>query len=184
MYLCAPIFLQMAESQFIIRLNGLPVGSHLYEFEVKDEFFESREYSEIEGGNFEVKLELVKQNNLMQLNFTIAGTANVSCDRCTKSYPIEVDAYEEMFLKFGDPDEEHPENVLVLPHGANELDISQPLYEFITLALPQRKVPCEDDESFECDEATLKKLNEISTDLPEQNPGETIWDKLKNINNN
>ena len=174
----------MAESQFIIRLNGLPVGNHLYEFEVNNTFFESREYAEITGGKFEVKLELIKQNHLIQLIFTIEGTAQVGCDRCTKPYDIEVDAREEMFLKFGDPDEEHPENVLVLPHGANELDISQPLYEFISLALPYRRVPCEEDESFECDEATLKKLNEVSTDEPEQKPGDSIWDKLKDINNN
>ena len=176
----------MAESQFIIRLNGLPVGSHQYEFKVTDTFFETREYSEIQGGKFDVKLELLKQNNLIQLNFTIEGTAHVACDRCTKPYDVEVFAQEEMFLKFGNPDEEHPENVMVLPHGANELDISQPLYEFIVLALPYRKVPCEEDETFECDEETLKKLNEIATDKPEQNPGESIWDKLKglDINNN
>ncbi|MGZ3864920.1 MAG: YceD family protein [Bacteroidia bacterium] len=174
----------MAESQFIIRLSGLPVGSHLYEFEVDNTFFESREYSEVEGGKFDVKLELIKQNHLITLIFNIEGTANVACDRCTKPYDVEVNAREEMFLKFGDPDEEHPENVLVLPNGANELDISQPLYEFISLALPYRNVPCEEDETFECDEETLKKLNEVSTDEPEQNPGESIWEKLKNINNN
>lgn len=174
----------MAQSQFIIRLNGLPIGSHLYEFKVDNSFFDTREYSEIEGGKFNVKLELIKQNNLITLVFTIDGTAHVACDRCTKPYDVEINACEEMLLKFGNPDEEHPENVLVLPHGANELDISQPLYEFISLALPYRRVPCEEDETFECDEETLKKLNEISTDEPEQNPGDSIWDKLKNLNIN
>jgi len=162
----------------------LPVGSHLYEFEVNDTFFESREYSEVEGGKFDVKLELIRQNHLITLIFNIEGSAKVACDRCTKPYDVEINAQEEMFLKFGDPDEEHPENVLVLPNGANELDISQSLYEFISLALPYRKVPCEEDETFECDWDTLKKLNEVSTDEPEQNPGESIWEKLKNINNN
>ena len=176
----------MAESQFIIRLNGLPVGSHQYEFEVTDSFFESRDYSEIHGAKVDVKLVLLKQNSLIQLNFDIEGVVDVSCDRCTQPYEIEVSAREEMFLKFGNPDEEHPENVLVLPHGENELDISQALYELISLALPYRKVPCEEDETFECDEATLKKLNEISSDKPEQNPGKSVWNQLKDldINNN
>lgn len=174
----------MDEKQFIIRLNGLTVGSHLYEIEVNDSFFESRDYSEIEGADVKVNLELVKQNNLIQLNFTIKGTVETACDRCTKAFPVELDAYEEMFLKFGDPDEEHPENMLVLPFGETELDLSQPLYEFITLALPARRVPCEENPDFECDYDTLDKLNNISTDEPEQNPGDSIWDKLKNINNN
>lgn len=174
----------MDEKQFIIRLSGLTVGSHLYEIEVNDSFFESRDYSEIEGADVRVNLELVKQNNLIQLNFTITGTVETACDRCTKPFPVAIDAYEEMFLKFGDPEEEHPENVLVLPYGETELDLSQPLYEFISLALPARRVPCEEDPSFECDYDTLDKLNNISTDEPEQNPGDSIWDKLKNINNN
>ena len=127
---------------------------------------------------------MIKQNSLIELVFTMEGTADVDCDRCTKKYHVPVNAREQVVLKFGDPDEEHPENVLVLPHGENELDISQILYEFISLAVPLRKVPCEDDEIFTCDNETLKKLNEISTDLPEQEPGESIWDKLKNINNN
>lgn len=176
----------MDEKQFIIRLNGLSLGSHLYELEVNDSFFESREYSDIEGAKVDVKLEVVKQNTITSLIFNLHGTIRVSCDRCTKAYPVEVEAREEMFLKYGDPDEEHPENVLVLPNGENDLDISQPLYEFISLALPARRVPCEEDPSFKCDTATLKKLKDVSTDMPEQNPGDTIWDKLKNIdfNNN
>ncbi len=176
----------MDKKQFIIRLNGLAVGSHLYEFEVNDTFFEGREYSEIEGAEVKVELELLKQNSLIQLNFTLSGTLRAACDRCTKSYPVEVSAYEEMLLKHGNPEEEHPENVLVIPFGENELDISQPVYEFISLALPARRVPCEEDPGFKCDYETLKKLNDVSTDEPEQNPGDTIWDKLKNVdfNNN
>jgi uncharacterized metal-binding protein YceD (DUF177 family) len=176
----------MDEKQFIIRLNGLGVGSHLYEFEVNDTFFEGREYCEIEGAQVHAKLEIVKQNSLIQLNFTLTGTVRAACDRCAKAFPVELDAYEEMFLKFGDANEEHPENVLVLPFGENELDISQPLYEFISLALPARWVPCEEDPGNKCDYDTLNKLNDISTDEPEQNPGDSIWDKLKNVdfNNN
>lgn len=174
----------MEEKQFIIRLNGLSVGNHLYEFEVDHSFFESRDYSEVEGAEIQASIELVKQNNLMQLNFTLKGTAETACDRCTKAFSVAIDAYEEMFVKFGDPDEEHPENMLVLPHGASEIDLSQPLYEFITLALPPRRVPCEEDPAFECDYETLEKLNNISAEEPEQKPGDSIWEKLKNINNN
>lgn len=174
----------MEEKQFIIRLGGLAVGSHLYEFEVTDSFFESRDYSEIEGAEIHARVELVKQNNLMQLNFTLKGTVETMCDRCTKPFPVPLDSNEQLFVKFGDPDEEHPENVLVLPYGETEIDISQPLYEFISLALPTRRVPCEEDPAFECDYETLNKLNEFSTEEPEQKPGDSIWDKLKNIDQN
>ena len=127
---------------------------------------------------------MLKQNNLINLTFNLSGTLSVLCDRCTKPYDVEIESGEKMHLRFGDPDEPHAEDVFVLPHGENELDISPPLYEFIALALPTRLVPCEEDETFVCDEETLSKLNKISVDDPEPKPEATIWDKLKNINNN
>lgn len=174
----------MAERKFIIRLNGLPVGNHLYEFKVDNTFFDTRDYSDIKGANVNVEVELLKQNNLINLTFNLSGTLSVLCDRCTKPYDVEIESVEKMHLRFGDPDEPHAEDVFVLPHGENELDISPPLYEFIALALPTRLVPCEEDETFVCDEETLSKLNNISVDDPEPKPETTIWDKLKNINNN
>jgi uncharacterized metal-binding protein YceD (DUF177 family) len=174
----------MVERKFIIRLNGLPVGNHLYEFKVDNSFFDTRDYSDIKGANVNVEVELVKQNNLINLTFNLSGTLSVLCDRCTKPYDVEIESVEKMHLRFGNPDEPHAEDVFVLPHGANELDVSPPLYEFISLALPTRLVPCEDDETFICDEETLSKLNNISVDDPEPKPETTIWDKLKNINNN
>jgi uncharacterized metal-binding protein YceD (DUF177 family) len=171
------------ESKFIIRLNGLTVGSHRYEFEVNDSFFEGREYSEVQGAQVQVTLDLLKQNSLITLTFQLEGVADMSCDRCTRPFQVEISVREEMHLRFGNPDEDHPENVLVIPHGENELDITQPIYEFINLAIPSRRVPCEEDTSYKCDEATLKRLNDISADSPE-NKGPSIWDQLKNIDLN
>ena len=174
----------MVERKFIIRLNGLPVGNHLYEFKVDNSFFDTRDYSDIKGANVNVEVELVKQNNLINLTFNLSGTLSVLCDRCTKPYDVEIESVEKMHLRFGNPDEPHAEDVFVLPHGENELDISPPLFEFISLALPTRLVPCEEDETFKCDNETLSKLNNISVDDPEPKPETSIWDKLKNINNN
>jgi uncharacterized metal-binding protein YceD (DUF177 family) len=174
----------MAERKFIIHLNGLPVGNHLYEFKVDNTFFDTRDYSDIKGANVNVEVELLKQNNLINLTFNLSGTLSVLCDRCTKPYDVEIDSVEKMHLRFGNPDEPHAEDVFVLPHGENELDVSPPLYEFIALALPTRLVPCEEDETFKCDNETLNKLNDISVDDSEPKPETSIWDKLKNINNN
>ncbi|HEX7412900.1 MAG TPA: DUF177 domain-containing protein [Bacteroidia bacterium] len=178
----------MAERKFIIRLNGLPVGCHLYEFKVNDSFFDTRALnysdSDIKGANIKAEVELLKQNSIITLTFILSGTLSVLCDRCTKPYDVEIDSVEKMHLRFGNPDEPHAEDVFVLPQGENELDISTPLFEFITLALPVRLVPCEEDETFKCDEETLTKLNAISVDKPESIQGASIWDTLKDVNKN
>ena len=57
--------------------------------------------------------------------------------------------------------------------------MSHYLFEYITLALPYRRVPCEIDEDFECDEDTLKKLNESSVD--EEKETNPMWEKLNKL---
>ncbi|MBS1646632.1 MAG: DUF177 domain-containing protein [Bacteroidetes bacterium] len=173
----------MTKKQFVIRLSGLEVGKHLYEFKVDDTFFESFDDSVIAHANLKVEVILLKHNSITTLTFVIDGTLQSVCDRCTAPFDIEIHATEEMHLRYGNPDEPHPDNVLVLPNGENELDISAPLHEFITLAIPARKVPCEEDSTFVCDNETLNKLNHISiSEAPKK--VDSPWEKLKNINFN
>ncbi|MBS1637316.1 MAG: DUF177 domain-containing protein [Bacteroidetes bacterium] len=167
----------MAKSQYIIQFGGLSIGEHEFEFEVKGAFFEQFKDSEIEQADVSVKLLLIKQNNLLQMEFDIEGTVAVSCDRCLKEFDYPIEAHENLVIKHGDPAESNDE-ILVLKEGNDEADISQYLYEYITLALPNRRVPCEDLEGdIECDYETLNKLEENRVD-EEPNPQ---WEQLKKI---
>jgi uncharacterized protein len=165
----------MARSQYIIQFGGLSVSEHEFEFEVKDAFFKQFPETEIGGANV--------QNNLMQMSFDIEGTVKIGCDRCLKEVDYPIEAQEKLVLKHGNPDESNDE-ILVLKEGNDEADISQYLYEYISLALPNRRIPCEDlDDEIECDDETLNKLDENKVDEEPTNPA---WDQLKNIkfNNN
>lgn len=173
----------MARSQYIIQFGGLSIGEHEFEFEVKDKFFEQYKESEITHADVHVELILIKQNNLMQMVFYISGTVKTDCDRCLKNFDYPIDAHEKLVIKHGNP-EESTDEILVLKEGTEEADISQYIYEYIATALPSRRVPCEDfeDDGFECDFDTLKKLEENKIE-EEPNPQ---WEQLKNIklNNN
>jgi uncharacterized protein len=172
----------MARSQYIIQFGGLSIGKHEYELDIKDAFFESFADSEIEHADVQVKLVLLKQNSLLQMEFEIAGTVEVNCDRCLKGFDYPIETREKLVIKHGDPLESNDE-ILVLKEENDEADISQYLYEYISLALPTRRVPCEDlDEDVECDNDTLNKLEENEIE-EEPNPQ---WEQLKKIkfNNN
>jgi uncharacterized metal-binding protein YceD (DUF177 family) len=69
-----------------------------------------------------------------------------------------------------------------LPHGENELDLQQHLYEFIMLALPIKRVHPNDEEgNSTCDPVMLKKLDELIVD---EEPGtDPRWDELKKLKN-
>jgi uncharacterized protein len=172
----------MGKSQYIIPFGGLPVGLHEFEFEVNETFFSKIENSEIQKADLFVKALLTKQNHLLQLTFDINGTVGIDCDRCLKDFDFPVEATENLVIKHGNPDESTDE-ILVIPEGQDEFDVSHYLYEYIVLALPARRVPCElDEESFKCDYEVLDKLNDLATDPEEKpEPNNPIWEQLNKI---
>lgn len=173
---------EMGKSQYIIQFGGLSVGVHEYEFEIKGEFFKNVENSEIQQADIRVNAVLTKQNNLLQMHFSITGTIGIDCDRCMKYFDFPVEAEEDLVIKHGNPGESTDE-ILVIPEGQDEFDVSHYLYEYIAVAVPARRVPCEIDEtSFECDYETLDKLNSLSTDSEGNDaPDNPLWEKLNKI---
>ena len=172
----------MGKTKYIISTGGLPVGNHEFEFEVTDAFFKDNTAEEINGVSVKVKAILLKQNNVMQVQFELGGTVNINCDRCLKEFDIPVEGSEHLIIKYGKPSDSTDE-VLMIPEGETQLDISQYIYEYILTSVPARKVPCEiDSKKYKCDKAVLKKLNEnsISVESPEDNP---LWEQLNKLKN-
>lgn len=170
----------MGKSQYIVPFGGLPVGLHEFEFEVNDPFFSKFENSEVDKASLEVRALLTKQNNVLQLSFDIKGTIGIACDRCLKDFDFPVETKENLVIKHGDPAESTDE-ILVIPEGQDEIDVTHYLYEYIVLALPARKVPCElDEKQFVCDYEVLEKLKNLA---PEDNkePNNPMWDQLSKI---
>jgi uncharacterized metal-binding protein YceD (DUF177 family) len=172
----------MGKSQYIVQFGGLPVGIHDFEFDVTDTFFKSIENSEIQKADIQVDAVLTKQNNLLQMTFHISGTIGVECDRCLKYFDFPVETEGELVIKHGKP-EESTDEILVIPEGHEEFDVSHYIYEYIILAIPARRVPCElDEESFKCDYDTLDKLKDLTADPAEgEESNNPIWEKLNKI---
>lgn len=175
----------MGKSQYIIQFGGLPVGLHDFDFVVNDSFFANIENSEISTAAIDVSARLTKQNNLLQMHFSIEGTVGMDCDRCLKNFDFPVDAEENLVIKHGNP-EESTDEILVIPEGQEEFDVAHYLYEYIVLALPARRVPCEiDSEEFVCDKETLDKLNEVAAgqekEETNEEPNNPMWEQLNKI---
>lgn len=177
----------MGKSQYIIQFGGLPLGEHQFEFEINNKFFEQFNDTEITRAHIDVVATLIKQNTVMQILFDFTGTVGLACDRCLIDYDCPISGHEKLIMKHGNTDESNDE-MLVLPEGVEQANVSQYLYEYIETAIPFRKVPCDASTGSAtdvvCDEETLKKFNELKID--EEPTPNTNWDKLKNItfNNN
>jgi uncharacterized metal-binding protein YceD (DUF177 family) len=172
----------MGKSQYTIPFGGLPVGLHEFEFDVNDSFFNKIENSEVRSADLQVKALLTKQNNVLQLDFDISGTVGIDCDRCLKDFDFPIEAQEKLVVKHGNP-EESTDEILVIPEGQDEIDVSHYLYEYIVLALPARRVPCElDEEAYICDYEVLNKLKDLANDSEEKKePNNPMWEQLNKI---
>ncbi len=178
----------MGKSEYLIQFGGLPVGLHEFEFDVNDKFFSKIENSEVQSGDIKVKAILTKQNHLLQMNFEFEGTVKVDCDRCLKGFDFPIEGEDKLIIKHGNPEESNDE-ILVIEEGDEQFDVSHYLYEYIILAIPARRVPCElDAEEFVCDYETKDKLDSITSDSDEtENKNNPMWEqlsKLKKISKN
>ena len=142
------------------------------------------ENSEIQSGDVNITATLTKQNHLLQMHFNFEGTVKVDCDRCLKEFDFPVEGEENLVIKYGNPDESNDE-ILVIEEGCEEFDVSHYIYEYIILAIPARRVPCElDEKEFECDKETRDKLDKLTSDSDEkesENSNNPLWEQLNKI---
>lgn len=167
--------------EFVIPFRGLAIGNHEFTFVIDQRFFERFNYSEITAGCVNVSLILTKQERLLILEFSLVGTVDVSCDRCSEMFPLQITAKNKLFIKLQHEHLEESDDVIVIPDTEWCIDVSQYIYEFIILSLPIQKVhPLNEDGSTQCDPEILKLLNQLSK------PSHTDprWDALKNFKSN
>ncbi len=184
-YLCAP-FLEMRGNMkkkldFTIPFAGLKLGHHSYEFEVDDAFFEDLDYSLVKKGNVAVSIDLEKKETMLILQFDLTGSVEVECNLCTDPMDQSVNASYPLIYKFGLEDLED-DSIIVIHPDSYQIDVSHPIYEFLTLALPLRTVHAEG----QCNQEMLDTLNKyLSSPTDESEKNDQIdprWSVLKNLN--
>jgi uncharacterized metal-binding protein YceD (DUF177 family) len=170
--------------EYIIQFVGLSLGEHEYEFEVTDAFFEDLDYSEIKQGNIHIKLTLLKQSQMMVLQFEIGGTVKAVCDLCTGDFDLPLNGSHKLIVKVGGNDvgNEDDDDIIMIAANEHELDLSQYIYEYIALSYPIKRVHPDDKKGKStCDKEVLKKLKDLLIEEEPEIPNDPRWDQLKNI---
>ena len=164
--------------QYQIAFSGLNSGTHIFDFQIGDAFFERVNDAEIMGGKVSVNVTMAREERMMDLHLAIEGTVKVSCDRCNEPVEVDVKGNERLIIKLGDHYYEESEDVQVIPDTAHKFDLAPFLYEYIHLLLPIRRVHPEDKKgNSQCDPEILKKLKELS----EHHMQDPRWDALKKL---
>lgn len=169
--------------EYIIQFVGLSLGKHEYEFKVTDKFFEDHEYSEIKQADINVRLELLKQSQMMVLEFEIGGTVKAMCDLCTGEFNLPLKGNYKLIVKVGGSnDENENDDIITIAANEHQLDLSQYIYEYIALSLPIKRVhPLDEKGKSICDKEVLKKLKHFLTEENKEEESDPRWNDLKNI---
>ena len=165
--------------EYVIQFAGLSSGEHLFELNVHDKFFENLDYSEIKQGNILVTLTLLKQSSMMVLHFDISGTVKVNCDHCAAEFDMPINGNYKLTVKVGGSDEDtDDDDIITIGVNEHKLDVSQYLYEYITLSLPIKR---EHVDKLTCDKEIVNKLDNFLVDEEKKEPIDPRWDGLKDI---
>jgi uncharacterized metal-binding protein YceD (DUF177 family) len=174
--------------EYLIPFIGLKLGKHHFEYQISNAFFEIFDYDEYENSDIKVNVVLEKKNTMLELSFNHKGTINVPCDMTGENFDLPVKGKMNLIVRFGEEYNDDNEELLILPFGEFEINVSQYIYEMIVLSVPLRRVhPGVKDGSLKTE--ALDKLNELAvTELNEEdnkeNKEEDIdprWDKLKQL---
>jgi uncharacterized metal-binding protein YceD (DUF177 family) len=171
--------------EYLIPFIGLKLGKHHFEYQISNAFFEIFDYNEYENSDIKVNVVLEKKNSMLELSFKHKGSIHVPCDVTGEDFDLPIKGKMNLIVRFGEEYNDDNEQLLILPFGEFEINVSQYIYEMIVLSVPLRRVhPGVKDGSLKTE--ALDKLKELAvTKLKsEENKEEDIdprWDKLKQL---
>lgn len=163
---------------FTIPFVGLKLGNHVFEFDIDDSFFEALPYSLIDKGKLKVWLNLEKKQTMLIASFSVNGTVELLCSRCNEAMDDEIDGELAIIYKLG-YDSSDDENLIVISPDSYEIDVTQPIYELITVLLPLRPI----HQEGKCNEDMVRLIEKFEAKQNKQSDNiDPRWSALKNLN--
>ena len=101
-----------------------------------------------------------------------------------EQFDLPIKGKLKLVVQFGEEFNNDNDELLILPHGEHQIDLSQYVYEMIVLSVPQKRVhPGVKDGTLETE--ALKKLKELQVkEVKEEKKEEDTdprWDQLKKL---
>jgi uncharacterized metal-binding protein YceD (DUF177 family) len=173
-------------NEFLIPFIGLKLGKHQFEFKINKKFFDEFSFDEFESCDLDVDVVLEKKETMLEINFKHKGSVNVPCDLTGESFDLPIKGKIKLVVQFGDEFNNDNDELLILPHGEHQIDLSQYIYEMIVLSVPQKRIhPGVKDGTLQTE--ALQKLNELQVkeikeeEVKKEEEIDPRWDKLKQL---
>ena len=163
----------MMLSEFDIDFNKFKNEKDFFSFKLNDAFFELKENSLYQHGDFNVDIQCEKFEDTIVLDYTFKGNIKSHCERCLKKIKIHINTFRQDVLKLTlNNDLLNEENYLSVNHPV--YSVYDSIYEQICLDMPTRLI-CENSEIQK--KCIIKHLNsnESNDEVDER------WAELKKL---
>ena len=167
-------------SKYKISFAGLKEGQHNFSFDIDNHFFLIYDYKEFNSCTIKIDVEFTKKSNLLELIIKSNGTINLNCYVSNESFDFNHSSESKLVVKFGQKLNNEDHELLIVPNGTYEINISQQLYEMIVLSLPLKVVHPGISEGT-LNSKVLDKLKDFDINNTNPKGSDPRWDKLKEL---
>jgi len=165
---------------FSVSILGLSKGVHQFEFQLGEDFFKKYGQEVITKGKFAAMVTLDKKETFIDADFKVEGNASLICDRSLDEFDLPISIFRKIVFKYGEEPKEVSDEIIIITHDQQKLDVGQLMYEFIALEIPIKKLhPRYENETG--DETEGKIIYTSSTGEPDEEAIDPRWEKLKKL---
>lgn len=169
---------------FSVNIIGLSNKVHLFQFELKDDFFERYGKELFSKGDFDSEVSLDKRETFIEVDFKISGHAELICDRSLEPFDHHLNIDQRVIFKYGEEPKEVSDEIVIITRDQDSIDLGQFMYEFIVLSIPIKKLH-PDLRNEDGDESDVRIVYSTSTENEQERKKEEDidprWEKLKKL---
>jgi uncharacterized protein len=125
---------------FSVNILGLSKDVHQVEFKLDEDFFKKYGQEIVAHGNFATQVTLDKRETFIEADFKIEGNAFLICDRSLDEFDFPISISKKIVFKYGEEPKEVSDEIIIITHDQQKLDVGQLIYEFIVLEIPIKKL--------------------------------------------
>ena len=130
----------IAFKELAINIPRPSSGTSEVAYQLDKTFFGLFENSLVENGQLAVHIKLVKNATQIQLLFDIQGAVELTCDRTLAPFNYPIAITQTVYFKFGQETKELDVDLYMIEQGATTIDVAQHIYDFVSLAVPMKKL--------------------------------------------
>ena len=169
---------------FSIDIYKLNNKVYQYQYIIDDSFFALFERSTVDQGKLDVKVILDKQETLITARFLIDGSVTLICDRSLETFDYPLHIEESLLYQYGEEEEELTDEIMIITSRTQQINVAQPIYEFIALAVPMKRLHpkyANDDHPYLEGEIVFSSQQDDVIDTSTETTVDPRWEALKKL---